>query len=656
LSLAGHPDPERFVADFSGTNRAVAEYLIAEMLERQPGDVEDLLLRTCLLDRVNGELADLLTGRPGSDRILLQLEDANAFVLSLDPERTWFRYHHLFGDLLRPELRRTLPDQVPALHRRAAGWFSEHGQAIDAIRHTQAAGDWSDAARLLADHSFSLTLDGYAQTMDALTRAFPPGEDHPELALVRAGTDLVQGRLDEAAAHLAVAETYTGTAPPDRQHRLRVAIASLQLSLARRRGHLAGVVEQVRFLGSPVTGQSDEDIALDSDLRAVALMNLGTVEAWSLALPDAERHLREGAALARQIDRPYLEAGCLAQLAFASKIHSFATTQQRCREAIALAERHGWGTEPVIAPALVTLTSTMVWTGEFAEAERWLRRTTQAVQADTGPDIRLLLHQTAGMLRACRGRGLEALEEFRAAERLQSRLAGPHALANQVTGWLVATQARLGMTGEARATLGALDDERAGSGEIGNARAVICLADGDPAAALAAVRDVLDGSAPVIGYVTMVEARLIAGLAHRELGDRRAANQAAERALALAEADRLVLPFAMTGSRELLEALPGHETAHAALRADILDVLRGASVPVNDDRVPEQAEELSPGELKVLRYLPTNLSRPEIAAELSVSVNTVSTHIRSIYAKLQVGDRSAAVQRARELRLLAAAR
>ena len=308
LSLAGHPDPERFVADFSGTNRAVAEYLIAEMLERQPGDVEDLLLRTCLLDRVNGELADLLTGRPGSERILLQLEDANAFVLSLDPERTWFRYHYLFGDLLRLELRRTLPDQVPALHRRAAKWFSEHGQAVDAIRHTQAAGDWSAAARLLADHSFGLTLDGYAQTMDALTRAFPAGDDHPELALVRAATDLVQGRLDEAAAHLAVAETYTGTAPPDRQHRLRVAIASLQLSLARRRGDLAGVVEQVRFLASPVTGQSDEDIALDSDLRAVALMNLGTVEAWSLALPDAERHLREGAALARQIDRPYLES------------------------------------------------------------------------------------------------------------------------------------------------------------------------------------------------------------------------------------------------------------------------------------------------------------------------------------------------------------
>ena len=391
LSLAGHPDPEQFVAEFSGSDRTVAEYLIAEMLERQPPEVQDLLLRTSLLDRVNGELADVLTGRAGSERVLLDLEDANAFVVSLDPGRTWFRYHHLFADLLRLELRRTQPEQVPALHLRAAGWFARNGQFVEAIRHTQAAGEWPGAARLLADHAFSLTLDGQAQTIQALVRAFPAGADHPELALVRAGSDLGQGRLDEAAAYLAVAETYVGTAPPDRQRHLRVAIASLKLSLARRRGNLAGVIEQVRFLASPVTGQSDQDIALDSDLRAVALMNVGIVEAWSLGLPDAERHLQEGAVLAREIGRPYLEVSCLAQLGFASKIHSFATTQARCREAIALADRYGWGTEPVIAPALMTLAGTMVWLGEFDEGERWLRRTARALQTDTGPDIRLLL-------------------------------------------------------------------------------------------------------------------------------------------------------------------------------------------------------------------------------------------------------------------------
>jgi LuxR family maltose regulon positive regulatory protein len=659
ISLAGHPDPERFVAEFSGSDRTVAEYLLAEMLDRQPPDVQDLLLRTCLLDRVNGELADVLADRPGSERILLDLEDANAFVESMDPGRTWFRYHHLLADFLRLELRRTLPGQVPVLHRRAAEWFIRHGQVVDAIRHTQAAGDWTDAARLLAGHAFSLMLDGQAHSMQALVRAFPPGADHPELALVRAMGDLAQGRLDEAAAHLAVAEAHAGTAPPDCQRRLQVAIASLKLSLARRRGDLAGVIEQARFLASPVSGRSDEDIALGSDLRAVALGNLGTAEAWTLGrpdAPDAERHLREGADLAREIGRPYLEVGCLAQLGFASLVlHSFATTQRRCREAIALAERHGWGAEPVIAPALIMLAATLIWTGEFDQGERWLQRTRQALQAYTGPDTTLLLHQTAGLLHAGRGRHREALEELGAAEYLGSQLADARALASRATRWLLATQARLGMTGEARALLAALDDERASSGEIRNTRAVICLAEGNPAAALAAVAGVLDGAAPVQGYVTVMEAHLLAGLAHRQLGDQRAASQAAERALALAEADRLILPFAMTGSAGLLEALPRHQTAHAALLADILDVLHGVSPAARQQSSSPPAEELSPCELRVLRYLPTNLSRPEIAGELSVSPNTVNAHIRSIYAKLQVHDRSSAVQRARQLRLLAAA-
>ena len=221
-----------------------------------------------------------------------------------------------------------------------------------------------------------------------------------------------------------------------------------------------------------------------------------------------------------------------------------------------------------------------------------------------------------------------------------------------MTGWLLATQARLGMTGEARAALAALDDERAASGEIRNARAVICLAEGDPAGALGALADVLDGTAPVLGYTTLVETHLLAGLAHGELGDQQAANQAAERALGLAEPDRLVLPFVLTGSAALPEALPRHETAHAALLAGILDVLHGSSLAAEDQSSSPPAEELSPTELRVLRYLPTNLSRPEIASELSVSVNTVNTHVRNIYAKLQARDRSTAVQRARELRLL----
>jgi LuxR family maltose regulon positive regulatory protein len=265
------------------------------------------------------------------------------------------------------------------------------------------------------------------------------------------------------------------------------------------------------------------------------------------------------------------------------------------------------------------------------------------------------VHIATGMLQTGRGRLQEALEEFRAVERLRSQLVGPQALASQVTGWRLAIQARLGRPGEARAFLATLDAERARSGEIGNARAAIALAEGDPAGALSALRDVLDGTAPVIGYFTVTETQLLAGLAHRELGDERAAHQAAERALALAEPDRPVLPFLMTDSRELLETLPPRQTAHAALLTDILDIMHDSSVaPGNPPPPRPDVEGLSPGELRVLRYLPTNLSRPEIATELSVSPNTVSTQIRGIYAKLGVRGRSAAVQRARELRLLSA--
>ncbi|HEX6711950.1 MAG TPA: AAA family ATPase, partial [Thermoleophilaceae bacterium] len=139
ISLAAHPDPERFVSEFSGSERTVAGYLLAEVLERQPPEVRDLLLRTSILERVNGELADELTGAAGAEAILQQLEDRNAFVTSIDAGRTWFRYHHLFADLLRLELRRTAPATIPSLHRAAAAWHEQHGDVLAAVRHAGAA-------------------------------------------------------------------------------------------------------------------------------------------------------------------------------------------------------------------------------------------------------------------------------------------------------------------------------------------------------------------------------------------------------------------------------------------------------------------------------------------------------------------------------------
>jgi LuxR family maltose regulon positive regulatory protein len=658
LSLAGHPDPERFVAEFSGSDRTVAEYLIAEMLERQLPEVQGLLLRTCVLDRVNGELADLLTGAAGSERILLELEDANAFVVSLDPGRTWFRYHRMFGDLLRLELRRKMPVEIAGLHRLAARWLAERGQAADAVGHLQGAGDWDAAARMLTDHALSLTLDGQADTVAALLRAFPArtGADSPDLTLVRAIAHQRQLRLDQTDALLREVRDYAAATPAHRRHRLQMAIASVDLLSARLRGHFDSIVEQAGAVLSAGDDQSSADGALSSDLKAVALLNLGVTEAWSLRLADSERHLVEGAALARRIGRPYLEVACLAHLGFAATSHSFAMARQRSQEAVALAARHGWDAEPVTAPALAALANALIWTGRFDLAEHWLDRARHATQADGEPGVRLLVCLTSAIIQAARGHHHRALEEFAAAGRMQSLMVSEHGLTTRVNAWAIATRARLGMAGQARAALANLDGRQADAGEIRNAAAAILLAERDPAAARRELRVVLGGDAPILSYLTRVEAHLLDAFACRDLGDERASREAVEQALNLAEPDRLILPFAMTGAWQVLETLKRHGTSHAALVTDILDAVRGPGQGGADQPAELPVEELSRSELRVLRYLPTNLTRREIAGELSVSLNTVDTHIRRIYAKLGAANRNGAVERGRELRLLSVGR
>jgi LuxR family transcriptional regulator, maltose regulon positive regulatory protein len=659
MSLRGNPDPDRFVAEFSGTDRAIGEYLMAEMLERHPGDVQSMLLRTSIVDRMNGELADLLAGHRGSERMLLELEEANAFVVSLDAQRTWFRYHQLLADFLRLELRRTLSHEIPDLHRRAALWFADRGEVVEAVRHMVAAGDWPHAARLVADHSFRWVLDGQAGTIRAALEAFPEGAstDHPDLALAHAAAELNNGRSDEAATYLALAESHLHSAPSAHRPRLEVAIASLRLAAARRSGRFADVAAQVNLLDASIAAGSRHLTAMSTELRAVALLNLGIVETWSGKFADAERHVTEGARLAAAIDRPYIEVACRAYQAFPSTRVSFARARERGRHALALAERYGLSDRPVLAAAFGALACMSVWSGEFDEAEHLVRRGWEVVQTNMDPAAVVLLHMVTGMLHAGRGEHESALEALAAAEQAQGLLTGEHILATVIAEWLATTQALLGMHGEAQATLAAFSTEQQQLDGFALTGALLSLAEGDPAAAIAILGDV-QRMQPPLGFpaYALVEAWVLAGLAHLALGDRNAAASAAEAALAAAEPDRLVFPFAMFNAGELLDLLPRSRTAHSALFADVVDLLRGARVaPIDQQRLPQRGD-LSASEVRVLGFLPTNLTRPEIARTLGVSVNTVNTHIRHIFSKLDVSNRSSAVRQARELRLLAMGR
>src|SRR5205807_1529931 len=246
LSLTGHPDPEQFAAGFSGSERTVAEYLLAEVLERQSEEVRRLLLRTSVLDRVSGPLADALTGDESGERILQDLEKANAFVVSLDAAHSWFRYHGLFAGLLRLELRRTEPGEVTALHSAASKWYAAHGFMLEAIRHAEAAQDWGRASRLLADAWPGLYLGGYAATVHELVAAFPSEAraSDAELAALAAADELAQGSLEAAEQYLRLAARRSAAVRVSRRGRARWVLGIVGLLLARQRGNVPAVIEE----------------------------------------------------------------------------------------------------------------------------------------------------------------------------------------------------------------------------------------------------------------------------------------------------------------------------------------------------------------------------------------------------------------------------
>jgi LuxR family maltose regulon positive regulatory protein len=411
LSLTGHPDPERFAAEFGGSERTVAEYLLAEVLDRQPEEARRLLLRTSILERVNGELADLLTGGSGGERVLQQLEEAGAFVVSLDARRSWVRYHQLFADLLQLELRGSAPAELPALHDAAAGWYAEHGYLVEAIRHAQAAQNWDLAARLLSDHWVGLGLGGLGGTAHELFARFPADAiaADAELAAGAAGDQLARGSLEEAERYLALSTRALESVPADRRGRSQMFLAAVRMRLARQRGDITAVAEEAQRLLTPAMTAESVQPELGGDLRALALINLGTAELWTSRFDEADRHLEDGIALAREIGRPYLEVTGLAYSAQLMSWRSFLLGAEHGVQAIELAKQHGWADEPVAGVAYLALGVAMVTQGRIEDAERAQNRAERIVRAEVEPAAGMRLHYGRGMLEFVSGRHDAAL-------------------------------------------------------------------------------------------------------------------------------------------------------------------------------------------------------------------------------------------------------
>jgi len=633
----------------------VAEYLLAEVLDRQGEPVRRLLLRTSILERVNGELAGLLTGGGDGERALQDLEAANAFVVSVDPGRSWFRYHHLFADLLQLELRRTEPEQVAGLHRTAAGWFAGHGYPVEAIRHAQAARDWTLAAQALADHWPGLYLDGRAAVIHELLSGFPDGvrAADAELAAVAAGDELASGSLEEAERYLGLAERGLASVPAGRRGQAQLLVGMVRLLLARQRGNRPAVAEEARRLQVLAEAPEVAQPGLSEELRALALINLGGAERWAARFEEAQRYLDQGVALARRIGRPYLEFTGLVYTTATEFYRSASRAAERSPQAAELAERHGWTDEPAAGFASLGVGGRLAWQGRLAEAEPWIQHAERTLRSEAEPAAAMAVRTIRGLLELARGGDADALAAFQAADRLAGRLAEPNYLVPANRSFLLQTLVRLGDTERAEQALAALGDRDREGGVMRIGLAALRLAQGNPHAAIAVLAPVLDGSAPLPWPAWLAQPFLLEAIARDTLGDSRAAACALERALDLAEPDGVLSMFLLHPAPGLLERQARQGTAHAALIADILSLLAGSRLAPPPAAPPPPLEALSSSEIRVLRYLPTNLSARQISGELYVSYHTVRTHLKHLYAKLGTHTRAEAVARARALGLLA---
>ena len=666
LSLSGHPDPERFAAEFSGSERTVADYLLAEVLEQQPEPIRALLLRTSVLDRVNGELADLLTGGTGGERILLDLEQAGAFVLAVDPQRSWFRYHRLFADLLQLELRRTGSAQLPSLHGEAARWYAANGYAVEAVRHAQAAQQWELAVRLLSDHWVELYLDGRVGTVQELLVGFPAtvaAAADAELAVLMAAGDLDHGSLQKAERRLALAADGSGSVPADRRAHFEVMCTVLRLRLARRRGNLPAVADEAaRLFAAVETAEADASRPdLDDGLRALALISLGGAEVSALRFEGANRHLEQGIALARRIGRPYLELAGLVYDAQLAVTRSYTAGVERSLQAVELAREHGWSEKPVTAVAWTVHANALVLQGRWTEAATSLDHAQRSLRPEINPVAGVNLRYVRASIELARGEHAAALASLQEVEQLSQTLVTPHVLLPVVRACMLHALIRLGETEQVERALAEMGAAERGNTATRTAEAALRLTHADPKAArdVLAARTRLDYARPGAHPVWEVAALVLEAITCDALDLPDEAARAIEQALDLAAPDHVLFPLLLHPAPSLLKRHIEQGTAHSALIRELLTRIGahdGAALAATRPAATARLRDpLSVSEMRVLRYLPTNLSAPEIAAELSLSVNTVRTHMRHVYEKLGAHGRSEAVELARAHGLVAPA-
>ncbi|MGW1591772.1 LuxR C-terminal-related transcriptional regulator [Streptomyces sp. NPDC002386] len=652
MAAQQRPDPETYLADFEAGRSTIADFLLAEVLKRQPARTQDLLLGVSVMERFCPELAEALTGTGGVEPELAGLHTQNAFVEDLG--HSWYRLHPLFGEILRTHLRVRSPGLEPELHRRAARWLRASGSLPEALAHGAAAGDWEFTTRALVDDLAIGQLFAGLRA-DDLTELFARmGPEVPGAAaeLVRAARDLSGRDVERGLSHLRRAEDGLraedgrdpGEVPSDAAGRLScVLLEALAARLTGAPGRAERAVAEAARLRDEVPADL---LRKHPELTALLLTHLGSARLWAGRFDDARDALTEAAGCPGGAATALPREDSLGHLALIDYLNGWPGRAER-QALAALNETEQFGLGRPSGPGLAQLVLAAV-----------------AVERDDLARARGLLDETAGsgavpldpVTAAGRALATARLLLARGEPRAASAVADPAVPALTASPWaevhtaLVTAAAHLaeGRPDSAAKVLDEVpyDGEPAYAAELAGAQ----LAAGDRDAAIGILDRVSDWERTGPGVT--VRAALVRARAAQEEGDDTTARKLLARALLDARGERLRRPFLEAGPRirHLLDTPPLQALAAGWLISGgpAARARPGAAV----EPAPLVVEELSGREREVLCRLAQMMSTEEIAADLYVSVNTVKTHLKSVYRKLGVNRRGDAVRRARERGLI----
>jgi LuxR family maltose regulon positive regulatory protein len=654
LSIQEQPDPERFIKEFAAEDSAVAGYLVEEVLNNQPPRTRELLLKTSILDRVSAGIAGELADEEHAASVLEALAASNAFVEMLG--NGCYRYHALFAEVLRLKLRVKYPEQVAGLHRRAARWYQSNRQLPDAVRQAIAADDWPLAAQLVIDDLAIGTLIGAADhdPLGECLRRMPriTAEAGPHLALAAAAIALYDVQHEVGRAALAIADDLLIRIPDGQELPSRLAAEMVRLEFARRAGDLGTATASVAAL-EELAGLIPADTqARHPEIGRQLQTAQGVLRFWSgqpwPGHPGTEAADPEEGTVASGTAQPD-HADCSGYLALLDALQG----RLRAAEQLSLAAGlSGEGSteagQRTCAAAEVALALTHLERNELREARDRLKRAEAALRARPDKLAGAMAYLVAACYHLAEGHARGAVELI---DRARQGWSPPGWLDHRLT--LVESRA-FAAAGDIPSAVAAAERAHPGASlDAAVALAHAWLDAGELQAAAGALErgPALTGEEPDGNRLDrwLVDARL----AYAN-GDRARGRQSLERALRLGQRERLRLPLALAAAwmRPVLRSDPELAEAHRHLLEPVQAGPDNRAGRPAERTTPLIVEQLSGREREVLGLLAGMLSTAEVADELYISVNTVKTHVKSIYRKLAATHRSEAVRRARQLELI----